>query len=191
MLGTLGVVPVGWRLSIVVLSALALVGATSDTQPRDSRRSPVGIWETGPWERQSGRVLDDIPETLQAERWTIERARRCQRPIQGCALDVVNEALEGAPTPLELRLQPAEPGVWAGDLEFVSSCVDRATGAVKADRASDVVAIYEVEMSGRGRDRRLDLRSIWDGEPTEEGIAAGCRIESARFETTARLAEER
>jgi hypothetical protein len=191
VLGTLGPVSVGWRLSIVVLSALVLVGASGDSTPGGVRRSPVGTWETGPWERQSGRVLDDIPETLQAERWTIERARRCQRPIRHCALDVVNEALEGAPTPLELLLQPAEPGVWAGALDFVSSCVDLATGAVKEDRASDVVASYEVEVSGQGRDRRLDLRSIWDAEPTEEGIAAGCRIESARFETTARLAEAR
>jgi hypothetical protein len=143
----------------------------------------AGTWNTNEYRRLSGETLDDIPETLPAEQWVIERPEDCEDP---CTYDLTTYPIDRpGEDPLEMKLTPSDDG-WEAELEFVSMCIEQTTGNVLEPEASNVSSVYRVELTGE----QLKIGFDWDGEPTDAGLAAGCNIELADFETEARRAEE-
>jgi hypothetical protein len=168
------------RILLLAVAASTVVGSPADSaEAAAPHAAVVGVWETGEWERESGEKLDDIPERLEGERWQIARSGRCTR--RSCTLNVVTEALVGPPRPIKFLIRSNPHNRYVGTLDFVSMCVEQNTRRVLEEHASDVTSTYHVRVRGTGPDRELALTAIWKGEPTPEGLAAGCEIRRARF----------
>jgi len=177
---------VGAAAVVAVLMALSLGGCGGANDKAEEPPSIVGVWETGEWERQSGETLEHIPAKLSPERWTITRPTDCAEPA--CVLNLTTEPLGRPGGQFETQLRPAEDGSYVAEIDFVSACTDRATGQVREANASAVTSTYEVSVVGDPKAPELAITAVWEGQPTAEGLAAGCNIKKARYEATAQPA---
>jgi hypothetical protein len=173
----------GGKVASVVVAGSVVAGAFLGT--RGGSPSIEGEWVVQQFNRQAGVVLEDVPETLPAERWVISKDASCEG--SGCPLELTTTALEGAPRPIHLELRPASDGTHLADLDFVSQCINPDTGQVLETEASNVHSTYRVRVA---EGPVLDIVFEWDGSPTNQGLAAGCDIRSARFVATGRPAPD-
>lgn len=176
-------------VAVTVLPALSLACGGGNDEPKSANEEPspiIGIWDTSEWERQSGETLEHIPEELRPERWTISGPDDCTD--ESCVYDLTTEPLGRAGGQFDTELRLAEEGTYVAEIEFVSACTDRATGEVREPNASAVTSKYEVRVQGEPDALELAITAVWEGEPTQEGIAAGCNIKAARYEATAQPA---